>query len=174
MIWQGINAGGTIYYFHTDSIKIGGVTPELFKDWYDPKLQFNFWNDHNVYNFGLVDFEETYKYFYTPETLKNVGILPDERDETKIKIDITISGIKANVYFKDIYNKFQGAEYNPENVEELRKALDDKLKPQLIPPELTGKLVRNRRFAGVKSELGQVNFGALEPIEYNFLHYKED
>lgn len=174
MIWQGINAGGTIYYFHTDSIKIGEVTPELFKDWYDPELQYNYWNDHNIYNFGLVDFEETYRYFYTPETLKNVGILPDERDETKIRIDITISGIKANVYFKDVYDKFQGAPYTPENVEELKKDLTKKLTPQLIPPELTGKLVRNRRFAGVKSELGQVNFGALEPIEYNFLHFKEE
>ena len=60
------------------------------------------------------------------------------------------------------------------NEDVLEKALTKKLTPQLIPPELTGKLVRNRRFAGIKSELGQVNFGALEPIEYNFLHFKEE
>ena len=33
MIWHGINAGGTIYYFHTDSLKIGNVSDDLFNNW---------------------------------------------------------------------------------------------------------------------------------------------
>jgi len=43
--------------------------------------------------------------------------------------------------------------------------------PKIIPPEKTGKLVRDRRYAGLETPLGQINFGALQPIGYNLGGY---
>lgn len=164
MIWHGINNGGTIVYYHTDSIKIKGVDSTLFDNW--KQQQYSKYANENKYNLGIVDYEETYKYFYTPETLKNVGI---ENKNGCINIDITMSGIKANIYFNDILQKYQGKVFNDNHIQHLLYDLQLKLMPQLIPPEQTGKLIRNRKFAGVKSDLGQTNFGLLEPVEYKFL-----
>lgn len=188
MIWHCINNGGTIYYFHTDSLKCGNCKNDIFNNWYDKNIQYAKWNDHNVFNFGLVDYEKTYDYFITPETLKDIGILHDKRDKTKIKIDITLSGIKADIYFKDILNKYNYKElkegekddfekykiYNDENIKNLIAEINEKIKPQIVPGNLTGKLARQTKYSGVKSELGQVNFGVLEPIEYNFLNYRSE
>lgn len=189
MIWHCINNHGTIYYFHTDSLKCGGCKNDIFKNWYDPELNNSKWSKLNKFHFGAVDYEETFNYFYTPETLKNIGIMHDEKFPDKIFIDITISGIKANVYFADIFIKYCGGyydhgelklsgekalEFNDENIKNLLHDLDLKMIPQIIPGELTGKLVRQKQYCGVKSELGQVNFGTLESLEYNFLHFEEE
>jgi hypothetical protein len=174
MIWHCINNNGTIYYFHTDSLKCGGCKNDIFKGWYDQELNNSKWSKLNKFHFGAVDYEETFNYFYTPETLKNIGIMHDEKFPDKIFIDITISGIKADVYFKDIFDKYQGADYNDENITALLHDLDLKMIPQIIPGELTGKLVRQKQYCGVRSELGQVNFGTLESLEYNFLHFEEE
>lgn len=174
MIWHCINNKGTIYYFHTDSLKCGGCRNDIFKEWYVQSENHNHWSKLNKFNFGAVDYEETFNYFYTPETLKNIGIMHDEKYPDNIFIDSTLSGIKADVYLKDIYDKFQGAEYNECNIKDLLQALSEKMKPQIIPGELTGKLVRQKQYCGVKSELGQVNFGTLENLEYNFLHFEEE
>lgn len=174
MIWHCINNNGTIYYFHTDSLKCGGCNNDIFINWYDPEMNNNKWSKLNKFKFGAVDYEETFEYFYTPETLKNIGIMRDEEDNTKIRIDITISGIKADVYFADIYKKYQKQDYTIENVKNLIEDLTKKMQPQIIPGNLTGKLVRVKKFCGVKSELNQVNFGTLENVPYNFLHFKEE
>ena len=58
--------------------------------------------------------------------------------------------------------------FGPETSETL---LAKYFEPQIIPPEKTGKLVRDRRFAGIETALGQVNFGALQPIGYNLGGY---
>lgn len=163
MIWHSIKNNATVYYFHTDSVKIGGCSPQLFDNWIQD--QKNTWFKYNVFKFGAVDYEETFKLFYVPETLKNVGI---ENINGLIEIDITFSGLKAEIYFKDILDKYQGTDYYT-NIIPLYKELKEKLKPQLIAPELTGKLVRNRTFAGIITDLGQVNFGCLEPVGYKFL-----
>lgn len=163
MIWHGIKNNCTIYYYHTDSVKIGGCDEHLFDNWLrDHKST---WVKYNTFNFGLVDYEETFKLFYVPETLKNVGI---ELKNGLIDINITFSGIKADIYFADIYEKYQGTDYYT-NIIPLVKDLKEKLKPQIISPKLTGKLVRNRSFAGIKTDLGQINFGCLEPVGYKFL-----
>lgn len=143
----------------------------------------------NKFNFGAVDYEETFNYFYTPETLKNIGIMHDEKYPDKIFIDSTLSGIKADVYLADIFIKYCGGyydhgelklngknalEFNEENIKSLLYDLNLKMKPQIIPGEFTGKLVRQKQYCGVKSELGQVNFGTLESLEYNFLHFEEE
>lgn len=174
MIWYCINNNGTIYYYHTDSLKCGGCNNDIFINWYDPEMNSNKWSKLNKFKFGAVDYEETFEYFYTPETLKNIGIMRDEEDNTKIRIDITISGIKADVYFKDIYKKYQKQDYTIENVKNLIEELTKKMQPQIIPGDKTGKLVRVKKFCGVKSELNQVNFGTLENVPYNFLNFKED
>lgn len=174
MIWHCINNNGTIYYYHTDSLKCGGCNSDIFINWYDPEMNNNKWSKLNKFKFGAVDYEETFEYFYTPETLKNIGIMRDEEDSTKICIDITISGIKADVYFADIYKKYQKQDYTIENVKNLIEDLTEKMQPQIIPGNLTGKLVRVKKFCGVKSELNQVNFGTLENVPYNFLHFKEE
>ena len=57
---------------------------DKFNNWYDKNIQYAKWNNHNIFNFGLVDYEKTYDYFITPETLKDIGILHDKRDKTKI------------------------------------------------------------------------------------------
>lgn len=162
MIWHGINAGGTIYYFHTDSLKIGNVSNNLYDNWLE--TQYSKYFKQNSYKLGLVDFEEKFKLFYTPETLKDIGI---ENVNGLINISITFSGIKHNIYFGDILKKYNKTDYYT-NIIPLLKELNEKLKPQIIPPELTGKLVRNRTFAGYKTDLGQINFGVLEPTPYNF------
>ena len=174
MIWHCINNNGTIYYYHTDSLKCGGCNNDIFINWYDPEMNSNKWSKLNKFKFGAVDYEETFEYFYTPETLKNIGIMRDEEDNTKIRIDITISGIKADVYFADIYKKYQKQDYTIENVKNLIEELTKKMQPRIIPGDKTGKLVRVKKFCGVKSELNQVNFGTLENVPYNFLNFKED
>lgn len=163
MIWHGINNNGTIYYFHTDSIKIGGVNSTLFDNWLTD--QKNTYFKQNKFKFGLVDYEETFKVFYVPETLKNIGI---ENKNGLIYIDITFSGLKANIYFKEIFEKYQNRDFYT-NLVPLISDLREKLRPQIIKPELTGKLIRNRSFAGIETDLNQINFGVLEPVPYKFL-----
>ncbi len=171
MIWHCINNNGIIYYYHTDSIKCGNCEKTIFDYWYDEKSNNSHWHKHNIYGFGGVTYEETFDYFYTPETLKCVGI---ENKKGKILLNITLSGIKEDIYFKDIHKKYDKQDFNEENIKNLLHELTKKLQPQIIPPELTGKLVRETKFCGLKSELGQINFGVLQPTPYNFLRKKDD
>lgn len=171
MIWHCINNNGIIYYYHTDSIKCGNCENTIFDNWYDEKSNNSHWRKHNIYGFGGVTYEETFNYFYTPETLKCIGI---ENKKGKILLNITLSGIKEDIYFKDIHKKYDKQDFNEENIKNLLQELTEKLQPQIIPPELTGKLVRETKFCGLKSELGQINFGVLQPTPYNFLRKKDD
>lgn len=164
MIWHTINNGGTCLYGATDSIKCINTNQEIFNNFY--QKQNNKWNSHNVFNFGSVDFDGEYNLFYIPETLKNIAI---KNIDGKIHLDFTISGFKADIYFYDTIKKFEGKEYTTKNINKLTNEIDLMMQPQIIPAELTGKTIRNRKFAGVTTNLNQINFGALEPIEYMLL-----
>lgn len=166
MIHHCINNGGTVVYFHTDSIKCYGCSSHIFDNWYQKEQIQNPYKKNNKYDFGSVAYEETYTYFYVPETLKNIGIM--ESKDHKIIIDITLSGIKADIYFKDILS-YNGKEWNNTNLKQIFRKFRKKLKPQIISGELTGKLARDRKFQGIKTDQGQYNFGALVPVEYSFL-----
>ena len=127
--------------------------------------------------------------FFTPETLKHIDISKNEIEDIKeklgdrISIGFTVSGFKADIYLKDLLCRWtaksddnhniitRGKAFNEKNIKILKKLLAKYFEPQIIPPEKTGKLVRDRRFAGIETALGQVNFGALQPIGYNLGGY---
>ena len=166
MIWYAINAGGTLYYWATDSIKGNGINDDLYKDWCYGHTTAAY--ARNVFNFGAVDCETAGNplEFYTTETLKHLDICR-AKDPEKLHIGFTISGFKAGVYLADFLKKWEGADYTEENIEAVKKELAYLFRPHIIPAENTGKLVRDRSYSGYTTPLGQRNFGALLPMEYN-------
>lgn len=179
MIWHVIQNGGKVFYFATDSVKCNGVSESVFDNWsYGHTTTYY---SRNKWNFGAIDCENRNNpmEFFTPETLKHIDICRDEKNKDKIKINCTVSGFKASVYLKDFLQEWnyeidedgkvlnEGKEYTPENIEEAKRILTEKFKPQYIPPELTGKIIREQMFAGVKTGLKQISFGALQPVGYN-------
>ena len=166
MIWYCINNGGKLFYWATDSIKANGINDDLFKDWCYGHTTAAY--TRNVFNFGSVDCETSGNplEFYTTETLKHIDICRG-KDPEKLHIGYTISGFKAGVYLKDFLEKWEGVPYTDENVEAVKKELAELFRPHIIPAEQTGKLVRDRSFSGYTTPLGQRNFGALLPMEYN-------
>lgn len=192
MLWHIIKKGGHIFYFATDSIKCNGVKPDVFDNWCCNHTTLHY--ERNAWNFGAVDCENADEplYFFTPETLKHIDIGKDSRPKVmeelgdRIAIHATVSGFKAGVYLKNILDEWtvrydekgkrisDGKAYTPENIEALKKLLEMKMLPQIIPPELTGKLVRDRKYQGARTELGQVNFGALQEIAYNLGGFNSD
>ena len=166
MIWYCINNGGKLFYWATDSIKANGINDDLFKDWCYGHTTAAY--TRNIFNFGSVDCETSGNplEFYTTETLKHIDICRG-KDPEKLHIGYTISGFKAGVYLKDFLEKWEGVPYTDENVEAVKKELAELFKPHIIPAEQTGKLVRDRSYSGYTTPLGQRNFGALLPMEYN-------
>lgn len=166
MIWHAINNGGKLFYWATDSIKGNNIPDTLFNDWcYGHTTQAY---KRNVFNFGAVDCETSGNplEFYTTETLKHIDVCRG-KDREKLHIGFTISGFKAGVYLKDFLEKWEGADYTEENVNEVKKQLTELFKPHIIPADQTGKLVRDRSYSGYTTPLNQRNFGALLPMEYN-------
>lgn len=201
MMWEVMNKGGNIFYFATDSIKANGVQYDIFDGWCYGHTSGHY--SRNVWNFGKVDCENVKKdkdgniksidpvYFFTPETLKHIDISIDRKHEKqvggeRIAIEYTVSGFKAGIYLKDFLERttvqtdasgaviFEGLEYTSENIERVQRELSELFKPQIIPPEKTGKLVRDRKFAGLPTDLGQINFGALQAIGYNLGGYNPE
>ena len=166
MIWYCINNGGKLFYWATDSIKANGINDDLFKGWCYGHTTAAY--TRNVFNFGSVDCETSGNplEFYTTETLKHIDICRG-KDPEKLHIGYTISGFKAGVYLKDFLEKWEGVAYTEDNVETVKKELAELFKPHIIPAEQTGKLVRDRSYSGYTTPLGQRNFGALLPMEYN-------
>lgn len=173
MIWHVINSGGKIFYFATDSVKCNGVSDDVFDGWCYGHTSTNY--ERNVWNFGSVDCENKGNpmYFFTPETLKHIDIGRDGKDKDKVHIGYTISGFKAGVYLEDFISKWGSVDYTEDNIKQIQDILADKFKPQYIPAEYTGKLVRDRKFAGITTGLNQVNFGALQPMGYNLGGFNE-
>lgn len=187
MMWYVINNGGSIYYWATDSVKCSGVPDTIFEGWCYGHTSLYY--GRNVWNFGAVDCENAGNpmSFFTPETLKHIDICKNTKYADKIgerlEIGYTVSGFKADIYLKDFLDVWtvktdenkniisEGKEYNEENIQEAERLLSKFFEPQIIPPEKTGKLVRDRKFAGVQTSLNQVNFGALQPIGYNLGGY---
>lgn len=186
MIWHVINEGGKIFYFATDSVKCNGVTENVFDTWCYGHTSTNY--ERNIWNFGAVDCENKGNpmEFFTPETLKHIDICRNGKNKGKISIGYTISGFKAGEYLKDFLKEWkysedenhnvinEGKDFTPENIEKAKEILAKKFEPQFIPPEFTGKLVRDRKFAGIKTELEQINFGALQPMGYNLGGFNEE
>lgn len=203
MMWEVMNKGGNIFYFATDSIKANGVPCDIFEGWCyghtSKHYSRNVWNFGKV----DCENADNPSYFYTPETLKHIDICKDEQhkdyvNSDRIAIEYTVSGFKAGIYLKDFLKRttvqieqcgifvmdgteytlervaFEGLEYTPENIERVQRELCDLFKPQIIPPEKTGKLVRDRKFAGLPTDLGQINFGALQAIGYNLGGYNPE
>ena len=166
MIWYAINAGGTLYYWATDSIKGNGISDDLYKDWCYGHTTAAY--VRNVFNFGAVDCETAGNplEFYTTETLKHLDICR-AKDPEKLHIGFTISGFKAGEYLKEFLKKWEGVDYTEENIAIVKMELKYLFRPHIIPAENTGKLVRDRSFSGYITPLGQRNFGALLPMEYN-------
>lgn len=187
MMWHVINNGGSIFYWATDSVKCSGVPESIFDDWCYGHTSLYY--QRNKWNFGAVDCENKGNpmSFFTPETLKHIDISVNKKYKEKlgdrISVGFTVSGFKADIYLKDFLDEWtvrtdenkniisEGKAYTPENIEEAKVLLAKYFEPQIIPPEKTGKLVRDRRFAGIETALGQVNFGALQPIGYNLGGY---
>lgn len=165
MIWHCINNGGHVYYWATDSIKCNGVDEHLFDGWLDGMKSTYY--DRNNWNFGAVDCENAGNpmSIYVVETLKYIGVNKDEKGY--VDIHLTISGFKSEVYLKNVLEKYKGGT----DFEGAKKALAEKMMPCIIMPEDSGKLVRDRRFAGWRTPLGQVCFGALEGVAYNLGGY---
>lgn len=191
MMWEVMNKGGNIFYFATDSIKANGVPCDIFEGWCYGHTSRHY--SRNVWNFGKVDCENADNpvYFFTPETLKHIDICKDEQhakqvSSDRIAVHYTVSGFKANIYLHDFLERtevqtdasgavcYEGLEYTPENIEGIQRELSELFKPQIIPPEKTGKLVRDRKFAGLPTDLGQINFGALQAIGYNLGGYNPE
>ena len=166
MIWYCINNGGKLFYWATDSIKANGINDDLFNGWCYGHTTAAY--TRNIFNFGSVDCETSGNplEFYTTETLKHIDICRG-KDPEKLHIGYTISGFKAGVYLKDFLEKWEGVPYIEDNVETVKKELAELFRPHIIPAEQTGKLVRDRSFSGYTTPLGQRNFGALLPMEYN-------
>lgn len=190
MMWYAMNNGANLFYWATDSIKCNGVSGDLFEGWcYGHTTKYY---ERNIWNFGAVDCENKGNpiSFYTPETLKHIDIMREDKYKDKIGsrigIHYTISGFKAGVYMKDTLDvwtvrldenggfKSEGKPYNDENVKEIKRIMTEYMRPKIIPPEKTGKMVRDRRYAGLETPLGQINFGALQNIGYNLGGYNSD
>ena len=170
MIWHCINNGGKIFYFATDSIKANNIQDDLFNNWcYGHTTQAY---TRNVFNFGAVDCETAGNplEFMTTETLKHIDICRG-KDPEKLHIGYTISGFKAGVYLHDFLEKWEGVPSTEDNVYSVKQELSRLFKPHIIPAEQTGKLVRDRSYSGFITPLGQRNFGALLPMEYNLGRY---
>lgn len=192
MMWYVMNNGGSIFYWATDSVKCNGVPENLFEDWCYGHTSLYY--SRNIWNFGAVDCENAGNpmWFFTPETLKHLDICKDtnkdhlEKCGERVAIHYTVSGFKADVYLSDFLNEWcvkldenknvvcSGKEFCEKNVREAANILAEYFMPQIVPPEKTGKLVRDRRYAGAETPLGQVNFGALQPIGYNLGGFNSD
>lgn len=170
MIVHVINKGGTCLYWATDSVKACNVSKSIFDNWYDELKKIAPYGDDNIYGFGGVDCEyEEPVDVYILETLKYITL---SNKDGFIKVNHTISGFKAEVFLENILAKKY--EFNDENLEKIKNELTIELKPQMIPPERTGKLAQDLSYVGDLTPLGQRNFGALVAIGFNLLNYNAD
>lgn len=175
MLWRVMRCGGTVLYWATDSVKCCGVPQNIFDNWLDGMSAVAATN-RNKWGFGAVDCENKLPMsIYVVETLKyvSVGRMVKTDKETgdiisdKIDIHSTVSGFRSGNYLKSIFEDNKDVEWSENAVRRAKKRLAWAMRPHVIPAEETGKTVRDRKYAGWRTPLGQVNFGAIVDVAYN-------